>query len=93
MTEEVINKLNIYSDAFNRIRDVLNERDRRLFLAQIAVQAGFGAISILSQRTGVAISTIRIFKILYRCVMIGMFKALKALGSDFYSPTVWETFS
>ena len=59
MTNEVINKLNIYSDAFNQIRDVLNERDRRLFLAEIAVQAGFGAISILSQRTGVAISTIR----------------------------------
>ena len=59
MTNEAINKLNIYSDAFNQIRDVLNERDRRLFLAETAVQAGFGAITILSQRTGVAISTIR----------------------------------
>lgn len=59
MTNEAINKLYIYSDAFNQIRDVLNERDRRLFLAETAVQAGYGAISILSQRTGVAISTIR----------------------------------
>ena len=59
MTNEAINKLNIYSDAFNQIRDVLNERDRRLFLAETAVQAGFGAITILSRRTGVAISTIR----------------------------------
>ncbi len=59
MTNEAINRLNIYSDAFNQIRDVLNERDRRLFLAEAAVQAGFGAITILSQRTGVAVSTIR----------------------------------
>lgn len=59
MTNEVMNKLNIYSDAFRQIRDVLNERDRRLFLAQTAMQFGYGAISILSQRTGVAISTIR----------------------------------
>lgn len=59
MTNEILNKLNIYSDAFNQIRDVLNERDRRLFLAEMAVQCGYGAISILSQRTGVAISTIR----------------------------------
>ncbi len=59
MTDEVLNKLKIYSDAYSQVRDVLNERDRRLFLAEIAVQAGFGAITILSQRTGVAISTIR----------------------------------
>lgn len=59
MTNETINKLNIYSDAFNQVRDVLNERDRRLFLAEVALQAGFGAITILSRRTGVAISTIR----------------------------------
>ncbi len=59
MTNEVINKLNIYADAFNQVRDVLNERDRRLFLAGIAIQFGYGATSLLSQRTGVAISTIR----------------------------------
>ena len=59
MTNEVLNKLNIYADAFNHIRDVLNERERRLFLAETAVQFGYGSISVLSQRTGAAISTIR----------------------------------
>ncbi len=59
MTNEVINKLNVYSDAFNQIRNVLNERDRRLFLAEAAMQFGYGATSLISQRTGVAISTIR----------------------------------
>ena len=59
MTNEVINKLNIYADAFKQIRDVLNECDRRHFLAETAIQFGYGAISILSHRTGVAISTIR----------------------------------
>ena len=59
MTIEVLNKLNIYADAFNRIRDVMNERERRLFLAETAVRFGYGSISVLSQRTGVAISTIR----------------------------------
>ncbi len=59
MTQEVINKLNIYADAFNQIRDVLNERDRRLFLAETAIEFGYGATSLLSRRTGVAISTIR----------------------------------
>ena len=59
MTNETVNKLNIYADAFNLIRDVLNECDRRHFLAETAIQFGYGAISILSQRTGVAISTIR----------------------------------
>ncbi len=59
MTQEVINKLNVYSDAFNQIRGILNERDRRLFLAKAAKELGYGAISFLSQRTGVAISTIR----------------------------------
>ena len=28
MTIEVLNKLNIYADAFNRIRDVMNEREQ-----------------------------------------------------------------
>ena len=59
MTNEVLNKLNIYADAFNQIRDVLNECDRRHFLAETAIQFGYGSISVLSQRTGVAISTIR----------------------------------
>ena len=59
MTIEILNKLNIYADAFNHIRDVLNERERRLFLAETAVQFGYGSISVLSRRTGVAISTIR----------------------------------
>ncbi len=59
MTQEVINKLNIYADAFNQIRDVLNERNRRLFLAETAIEFGYGATSLLSRRTGVAISTIR----------------------------------
>jgi len=59
MTNEAINKLNIYADAFNKIRGVLNERNRRLFLAEVAIQAGFGAITILIRRIGVAISTIR----------------------------------
>ncbi len=44
MTIEVLNKLNIYADAFNHIRDVLNERERRLFLAETAVQFGYGSI-------------------------------------------------
>lgn len=59
MTNEAMNKLNIYADAFKQIRDVLNECDRRHFLAETAIQFGYGAISILSHRTGVAISTIR----------------------------------
>ena len=59
MTNEVINKLYIYADAFNQIRDVLNECDRRHFLAETAIRFGYGAMSILSQHTGVAISTIR----------------------------------
>lgn len=59
MTNETVNKLNIYADAFGLIRDVLNECDRRHFLAETAMQFGYGAISVLSQRTGVAISTIR----------------------------------
>ena len=42
ITIEVLNKLNIYADAFNHIRDVLNERERRLFLAETAVQFGYG---------------------------------------------------
>ncbi len=58
MTKEVINRIKVHSDAFNQLRDVLNERDRRLFLAKIAKQFGYGAISLLSQRTGVAISKI-----------------------------------
>lgn len=58
MTNEAINKLNIYADAFKQIRDVLNECDRRHFLAETAIQFGYGAISLLSHRTGVAISTI-----------------------------------
>ncbi len=59
MTQEVINKLKIYADAFNQMRDVLNEGYRGLFLAETAVEFGYGATSLLSRRTGVAISTIR----------------------------------
>ncbi len=59
MTDEVKKKLNVYADAFNQIRKVLNERDRRLFLAETSIRFGYGAISLLSQRTGAAISTIR----------------------------------
>ena len=59
MTVETLNKLKIYADAFNQIRDVLNERERRIFLAETAARFGYGSISVLSQRTGVAISTIR----------------------------------
>ena len=59
MKVEILNKLKIYADAFNQIRDVLNERERRIFLAETAVRFGYGSISVLSQRTGMAISTIR----------------------------------
>ena len=59
MTIEILNKLKIYADAFNQIRAVLNEREHRIFLAETAVQFGYGSLSVLSQRTGVAISTIR----------------------------------
>ncbi len=59
MTSDSINKLNIHADAFNKVRNLLNECDRRHFLAKTAMQFGYGAISILSRRTGVAISTIR----------------------------------
>ena len=59
MTSDTINKLNIHADAFNKVRNLLNECDRRHFLAKTAMQFGYGAISILSRRTGVAISTIR----------------------------------
>ena len=59
MKAEILNKLKIYADAFNQIRDVLNERERRIFLAETAVRFGYGSISVLSQRTGMAISTIR----------------------------------
>ena len=59
MTSDTINKLNIHADAFNKVLNLLNECDRRHFLAKTAMQFGYGAISLLSQRTGVAISTIR----------------------------------
>ena len=38
MTVEILNKLKIYADAFNQIRDVLNERERRIFLAETAAR-------------------------------------------------------
>lgn len=32
MKVEILNKLKIYADAFNQIRDLLNERERQIFL-------------------------------------------------------------
>ena len=59
MITEVLNKLSIYADAFNQIHTVLNEWERRPFLAETAVRFGYGSISVLSQRTRITISTIR----------------------------------
>ena len=59
MTKEVATQVNIFADAYNQIRDLLNERERRIYLAETANRFGYGAMSILSKRTGVALSTIR----------------------------------
>ena len=59
MTNELYEKLNVYSDAFQHIREFLNEKERRLFLAKTAIQFGYGAGMVLSKRTGVSYSTIR----------------------------------
>lgn len=59
MTNETLNKVLVYADAYSHIRELLNERERRIFLGSGAIQFGYGSISVLSQRTGVAISTIR----------------------------------
>ena len=59
MTYETMMKANIYADAYNSLCECLDERRRREFLAEGAVKFGYGAISLLSRRTGVAISTIR----------------------------------
>ena len=54
MTNELYEKLNVYSDAFQHIREFLNEKERRLFLAKTAIQFGYGAGMVLSKRTGVS---------------------------------------
>ena len=59
MTSELDEKLNVYADAFQHIHEFLNEKERRLFLAEIAIQCGYGAGMALSKRTGVSYSTIR----------------------------------
>ena len=59
MTNEIYEKLSIYADAYNHISDFLNERERRVFLAETALQFGYGAGTVLSKRTGVSYSTIR----------------------------------
>ena len=59
MTSELNEKLNVYADAFQHIHGFLNEKERRLFLAEIAIQYGYGAGMALSKRTGVSYSTIR----------------------------------
>ena len=59
MTSELYEKLNVYADAFQHIREFLNEKERRLFLAETAIQFGYGAGTVLSERTGVSYSTIR----------------------------------
>ena len=59
MTNELYEKLNVYADAFQHIREFLNEKERRLFLAETAIQFGYGAGMALSKGTGVSYSTIR----------------------------------
>ena len=59
MTNEQYEKLNVYADAFQHIREFLNEKERRLFLAEISIQFGYGAGMALSKQTGVSYSTIR----------------------------------
>ena len=59
MTSELYEKLNVYAEAFRHIREFLNEKERRLFLAETAIQFGYGAGMVLSERTGVSYSTIR----------------------------------
>ena len=59
MTNELNEKVKVYADAFKQIRGFLNEKERRLFLAETAIQCGYGAGIALSKRTGVSYSTIR----------------------------------
>lgn len=59
MTAATYEKVNVHADAFNTVREFLNERERRLFLAETAKEFGYGAAMILSRRTGVSYSTIR----------------------------------
>ncbi|MBP5719163.1 MAG: ISAzo13 family transposase, partial [Abditibacteriota bacterium] len=59
MTNELYEKLNVYADAFQHMREFLNEKERRLFLAETAIRFGYGAGMVLSKGTGVSYSTIR----------------------------------
>jgi transposase len=47
------------TERYHRIKDVYNERDRRLFLANEAVSYGYGGQAVVSRATGVAKNTIR----------------------------------
>ena len=59
MKAEILNQLNIYADAYMDIRNYLNERERREFLARGCLKFGRGAAFNLSKRTGVCMATIR----------------------------------
>lgn len=59
MKNETLSNVLIYADAYGHVQELLNERDRRIFLGRGAIEFGYGSISVLSKRTGVAISTIR----------------------------------
>ena len=59
MKAEILNQLNIYADAYMDIRNYLNERERREFLARGCLKFGRGAAFNLSKQTGVCMATIR----------------------------------
>ena len=59
MTAEKLNELRVYADAYLDIRNCLNERERREFLARGSIKYGRGAAYNLSQMTGVSMATIR----------------------------------
>lgn len=59
MKADVMDKVRVYADAYNNVRDFLNEKDRRVFIAQGCLQFGYGSASYLSKLTGVSMPTIR----------------------------------
>ena len=59
MNAETLNQVIVYADAYVDIRNCLNERERREFLARGCIKYGHGTAYNLSKLTGVCMATIR----------------------------------
>ena len=66
---------------FERMRDSLNERARRLFVAAEALAIGWGGVAIVARATGVAPSTIGVGKKEVRAIEQSGMPALPAARS------------